>query len=210
MLNSIKKSYPIEELKSFNNIEELKLFTMARHVEEKLVMVNANSFISRLKINIKILDIDVLYFNSDFLYGPSDLLIFYVKREILENIEPYEQGGDMIKKVTLLKSNFAEPPYKFEAGTPNISSILSLTPSVKFIKKHLHELDELFVSCYLNLSNITTISINDLNKTIKFLDRDREIKEILKKEKIDIEDKLQLSIYNDREDINKIINILRG
>ncbi len=209
LLNSIRKVYLIEELKNFKNIEELKLFTMAKHVDEKLVMVNANSFISRLKINIKILDIDVLYINSDFLYSPNDLLIFYVKREILENIEPYEQGGDMIKKVTLHKSNFAEPPYKFEAGTPNIASILSLGPSVKFIKNHLHELDELFVSFYLNLSNIVNISINDLNKTIEFMDKNQEIREIFKKEKIDIGDKLQLSIYNDREDIDRVINILK-
>ncbi len=86
------------------------------------------------------LDIDVQKMNSDFfacsshkLFGPTGVGVLYGKKEILEAMPPFQGGGEMIKDCTFPKTTYADLPYKFEAGTPNIADVVAFKPALDFI-----------------------------------------------------------------------------
>ncbi len=88
------------------------------------------------------LDIDVQKMNADFfafsghkLYGPTGAGVLYGKRYLLEAMPPFQGGGEMIKEVSFGKTTYADLPYKFEAGTPNIADIIVLKTAIDFVNK---------------------------------------------------------------------------
>ena len=93
------------------------------------------------------------------MYGPTGIGILYGKKEILEKMEPYQGGGDMIKSVTFEKTIYNDIPHIFEAGTPNIVGAIGLAKAIEFIenitieKIEKHEMD---------LLNYATEKINSI------------------------------------------------
>ncbi len=69
------------------------------------------------------------------MYGPTGTGVLFGKKNILENMIPYQGGGDMIKEVRFEKTTFNDLPYKFEAGTPNIVGVIGLSEAVKYINE---------------------------------------------------------------------------
>jgi cysteine desulfurase/selenocysteine lyase len=105
------------------------------------------------------MDCDFLAFSAHKLYGPTGLGVLYGKRRILEDMPPYQGGGEMIKEVSFAKTTFNEIPFKFEAGTPNIADVIAFQKALEFIstigKKDIknHE-DELLNYAASKLSEI--------------------------------------------------------
>ncbi len=100
------------------------------------VLIDAAQSISQTEINVQQLDCDFLVFSAHKLYGPTGLGVLYGKHEILENMPPYQLGGEMIDRVSLVTpTTFNDLPFKFEAGTPNIAAVIAFNKAIDFVKK---------------------------------------------------------------------------
>ena len=104
------------------------------HQNDIRIMIDGAQAVQHMKVNVVDLDVDFYCFSGHKMYGPTGIGILYGKREILEKMEPYQGGGDMIKSVTFEKTIFNDIPHIFEAGTPNIVGAIGLAKAVEFIE----------------------------------------------------------------------------
>lgn len=91
--------------------------------------------IQHLPIDVKSLNIDFLSFSSHKMYGPMGVGVFWGKTELLNEMNPYLYGGEMIKEVHLDRFTVNELPYKFEAGTPNVADVIGLGTAINYIQE---------------------------------------------------------------------------
>ena len=89
--------------------------------------------VSHFKVDVQALDADFYVFTGHKLYGPTGIGVLYGKERLLEEMPPYQGGGDMIKSVTFEKATYNALPYKFEAGTPNIAGAIGLAAAVDYV-----------------------------------------------------------------------------
>lgn len=102
------------------------------------------------KVDVQAWDVDFFTLSSHKMYGPTGLGVLYGKRSRLEELPPYQGGGEMIATVTMQESTYADIPHKFEAGTPHIEGIIGFGAALDFINElgieaiaaHEHELLE--------------------------------------------------------------------
>ena len=80
------------------------------------------------------MDCDFFVFSGHKIFGPTGIGILYGKEQILDEMPPYQGGGDMIKSVSFEKTTFNELPFKFEAGTPNIVGGIALGSAIEYIE----------------------------------------------------------------------------
>jgi cysteine desulfurase/selenocysteine lyase len=85
-------------------------------------------------VNVQDLDCDFLAFSGHKLLGPTGVGVLYARPDILENMEPFHGGGEMIGSVTMEKSTWNEIPWKFEAGTPNIAQVIGLGAAIEYVQ----------------------------------------------------------------------------
>ncbi len=88
-----------------------------------------------IPIDVKDIDCDFYVFSGHKLYGPSGIGILFGKNEIINEMDPYQTGGEMIDYVSIQKSTFSKAPNKFEAGTPNIVGAIGLGAAIDFINE---------------------------------------------------------------------------
>lgn len=100
---------------------------------EMIVVVDAAQAVAHMPIDVQDWDCDFLAFSAHKLYGPTGVGVLYGKRQRLEALPPYMGGGDMIRQVSLTTTTFNDIPYKFEAGTPNISGVIALAEAIQFV-----------------------------------------------------------------------------
>lgn len=98
-----------------------------------LVLIDGAQSIQHMPIDVRGLDCDFFAFSGHKVFGPTGVGILYGKKEILNNLPPYQGGGDMIKKVTFERTTYNDLPHKFEAGTPNIAGGIGLGTAFEFI-----------------------------------------------------------------------------
>lgn len=106
------------------------------HLVGAKVLIDAAQSVAHLEVDVQALDADFLVFSSHKLFGPTGLGILYGKKEILEEMPPYQGGGEMIKEVSFDGTTFNELPYKFEAGTPNIADVVAFDKVFDFLEKY--------------------------------------------------------------------------
>ena len=106
----------------------------AAHAVGALCLVDACQSIVHQATDVKELDCDFLAFSGHKLYGPTGIGVLYGKHKLLAAMPPYQTGGDMVRKVTLEHTDFAEPPARFEAGTPAIAEAVGLGAAVKYVQ----------------------------------------------------------------------------
>ena len=88
-----------------------------------------------IKVDVQDLGCDFYVFSGHKVYGPSGIGVLYGKSDILNELDPYQTGGEMIDYVSIEKSTYANIPHKFEAGTPNIVGAISLGYALDFVEK---------------------------------------------------------------------------
>lgn len=103
------------------------------HAAGALVFVDGAQSTVHLDIDVQAMDCDFFAFSSHKLYGPTGIGALYGKKHLLEAMPVFQGGGEMIKEVTLEKTTFADLPYKFEAGTPNIADTVALKTAIDFV-----------------------------------------------------------------------------
>jgi cysteine desulfurase/selenocysteine lyase len=110
-----------------------EIVSLIREHSKAKILIDAAQSAPHCKLDVVELDLDFLAFSAHKLYGPTGLGILYGKEELLNEMPPLFGGGDMIDQVTLNKTTYNELPYKFEAGTPNISAILGLGSALDYL-----------------------------------------------------------------------------
>ncbi|WGH25190.1 MAG: aminotransferase class V-fold PLP-dependent enzyme [Candidatus Shikimatogenerans bostrichidophilus] len=100
-----------------------------------LILLDGAQSIAHIPIDVQKLNIDFFVFSAHKIYGPTGLGILYGKKNILKKLNKYQVGGSMVKYVSLKKTTYLDLPSILEAGTPNISSIISFYYVIKFIEK---------------------------------------------------------------------------
>ncbi|MBK2110086.1 aminotransferase class V-fold PLP-dependent enzyme [Francisella tularensis] len=98
-----------------------------------IVLVDGAQAVIHTKVDVQDLDCDFFVFSGHKLYGPTGVGILYGKYELLKQLPPYNYGGDMVDEVTIAKTTFALPPYRFEAGTPNIVEAIGLGRAIEYV-----------------------------------------------------------------------------
>jgi len=118
-------------LGTINPIKEIIDFAHAKNVP---VLVDGAQSIPHIKVDVQALDADFLVFSGHKIYGPTGVGVLYGKRKWLEQMPPYQGGGEMIQTVSFEKTTFNELPYKFEAGTPDFISTVGLATALEYVE----------------------------------------------------------------------------
>ncbi|MBU2615633.1 MAG: cysteine desulfurase, partial [Nanoarchaeota archaeon] len=116
-------------------VNNINLLTNAAKSVGALTLVDAAQSVHCKKIDVKKMGCDFLVFSSHKMLGPTGLGILYGRTNLLEKMAPFNFGGGMIKKVSLDDSTFAEPPQKFEAGTPNIAEAIAVGEAISYLQE---------------------------------------------------------------------------
>ena len=103
------------------------------HARNVPVVVDGAQAAPHLKIDVQELDCDFYTLSGHKMYGPMGIGVLYGKRELLEAMPPYQGGGDMISSVTFEKTLYNKLPYKFEAGTPDVSGAIGLGAAIDYM-----------------------------------------------------------------------------
>ena len=128
----ISLNHVSNSLGTVNPVEEL---IQKAHQNNVRIMIDGAQAVQHMKVNVTDLDVDFYCFSGHKMYGPTGIGILYGKKEILDKMEPYQGGGDMIKSVTFEKTIYNDVPHIFEAGTPNIVGAIGLGKAIDFIEK---------------------------------------------------------------------------
>ena len=117
-------------LGTINNVKEIIKYA---HKKGAIVIVDASQSIPHMKIDVQDLDADFLVFSGHKMFAPLGIGVLYGKRELLNRMNPFLMGGDMIEYVYEQKTTFAPLPNKFEAGTQNVEGVVGLGAAIDYI-----------------------------------------------------------------------------
>lgn len=98
------------------------------------VAVDGAQSVPHIRVNVQELGADFYAFSGHKIYGPTGIGVLYGRKELLEQMPPYQGGGEMIKRVTFEKTTYNELPYKFEAGTPDYVGSIALASALDYVQ----------------------------------------------------------------------------
>jgi cysteine desulfurase/selenocysteine lyase len=105
------------------------------HRQNAVVVVDGAQAVPHLAVDVQALDCDFYVFSGHKIYGPTGIGALYGKATLLEQMPPYQGGGDMISSVTFEKTTYNKIPHKFEAGTPHIAGVIGLGAAITYVKQ---------------------------------------------------------------------------
>ncbi|MCG6187410.1 aminotransferase class V-fold PLP-dependent enzyme [Maribellus maritimus] len=117
-------------LGTINPVEKI---VQIAHQKNVPVFIDGAQAVQHIPVDVQKLDADFYAFSAHKMYGPNGVGVLYGKRKWLDEMPPYQGGGEMISEVSFEKTTFNEIPYKFEAGTPNITSVVAFGSAIDLI-----------------------------------------------------------------------------
>ena len=117
-------------LGTVNPVHEL---TAAAHDAGAIVLIDGAQAALHLPLDVQALNCDFYAFSSHKIFGPTGVGVLYGKRSLLEELPPWQGGGEMIERVTIEQTTYNQPPYKFEAGTPNIAGVIGFGAALDYL-----------------------------------------------------------------------------
>jgi cysteine desulfurase/selenocysteine lyase len=120
---------------ALGTVNPIKKIIEKAHAFEAAVLIDGAQSCSHLKPDMQELDADFYVTSAHKMYGPTGVGILYGKEKWLHKLPPYQGGGEMIKEVTFEKTTYADLPYKFEAGTPNISGGIAFGVAIDYLNR---------------------------------------------------------------------------
>jgi cysteine desulfurase/selenocysteine lyase len=119
---------------ALGTINPVKTIIEKTHAFGAVVLVDGAQSTVHLDIDVQDLDCDFFVLSSHKIYGPTGVGVLYGKKHLLESMPPYQGGGEMIKEVYFDNITYADLPYKFEAGTPNIADTVAFKAALDFTR----------------------------------------------------------------------------
>jgi cysteine desulfurase / selenocysteine lyase len=120
-------------------IKPIRRITEIAHARGARVLVDGAQAAPHLDIDVQAMGCDFYALSGHKMYGPTGIGVLYGRSELLEEMPPYQGGGDMIASVSFEKTVYNRPPYKFEAGTPNLAGAVGLGAALDFLAGLGHE-----------------------------------------------------------------------
>jgi len=120
---------------ALGTINPVATIIAAAHGQGIPVLLDAAQAVQHMEVDVQQLDVDFLAFSSHKLYGPTGFGILYGKEEWLNQLPPYQGGGEMIKTVSFEKTTYNDLPYKFEAGTPDMAGSVGLGAAIDYVRE---------------------------------------------------------------------------
>lgn len=144
-------------------INPIKELTDLAHEKGAIVVVDGAQAVGHFPIDVAELNVDFYAFSGHKMFAPTGIGVLYGKKDLLDKMPPYRLGGEMIANVTREGATWAEVPYKFEAGTPNIAGAIGLGAAIDYlqsldfelIQKHEQELTSYALEKLKNVSGLT-------------------------------------------------------
>ena len=121
---------------ALGTVNPVREMTAAAHAAGALVLVDGAQAVPHFAVDVRELGCDFYAFSSHKAYGPTGVGALYGRLELLEEMPPYQGGGEMIRSVTFEKTEYAPPPAKFEAGTPDIVGAIGLAAALDYLDGH--------------------------------------------------------------------------
>ena len=119
---------------ALGSVNPVKEIIDAAHARGIPVLLDGAQAAPHVEVDVRELDCEFYALSGHKMFGPTGIGILYGKRTLLEEMPPYQSGGDMIKSVSFDKTIYNDLPYKFEAGTPNIADSIGLGAAVRYLK----------------------------------------------------------------------------
>lgn len=120
---------------ALGTINPIKKFISEAHQVNALTVIDGCQAMAHMSVDVQDLDADFYAFSAHKTYGPTGLGVLFGKAELLNKMDPFLGGGDMIKSVTFEETLIADIPHKFEAGTPPILNVIGFGESLRYIRK---------------------------------------------------------------------------
>ena len=164
-------SHVANSLGTINPIEEI--IEKCHRVGTK-VLIDGAQAASYISLNMEDLDADFYCFSAHKMYWPTGVGVLYGKEESLNELPPYQGGGEMIEEVSFEKTTYADLPHKFEAGTPNIAGVIAFKNAIDFISelgikniaKHIRDLLKYATSEILKIEGVKIYGTSEENSGI--------------------------------------------
>ncbi len=118
---------------SLGTVNNIRKIVEIAHEHDIRILIDGAQAVQHIPVNVKEIDADFYCFSGHKIYAPTGIGVLYGKKNLLDEMPPYQGGGDMIKSVTFEKTIYNEVPNKFEAGTPNISGAIGLGAAIDYI-----------------------------------------------------------------------------
>jgi cysteine desulfurase/selenocysteine lyase len=149
---------------TLGTINPAKELVKLAHDAGARVLIDGAQAVAHLPVDVQALECDFYCFSAHKIYGPMGDGVLFGKKEILEELPPYQGGGEMISEVTFGKTTFNELPFRFEAGTPNVAGALGLEAALHYIQsvgaEEMHQYEnELLLYATEKLSAIPGLTI---------------------------------------------------
>ena len=130
---------------AFGTVNPIAEMTRAAKAAGAIVLIDAAQSIAHLPTDVQSIDADFLVFSGHKIYAPTGIGILWGRKNLLEELPPWQGGGEMIKEVTFDHTTYNDPPFKYEAGTPNIEGAITLAAAIDYVNRigldkiHAHE-----------------------------------------------------------------------
>src|SRR5690606_16613156 len=119
---------------ALGTISPVAELTAQAHAAGALGLIDGAQAVAHLTVDVQASGCDFYAFSGHKLYGPTGIGALYGRAELLAAMPPWQGGGDMIRTVAFDGSSFAEPPQRFEAGTPNIAGAVGLAAAIDYVQ----------------------------------------------------------------------------
>ena len=224
---------------TYGTINDVRRIIDIAHKHNIPVLIDGAQSIAHTEVDVRKLGADFFVFSGHKIYGPNGIGVVYGRKEILEKMQPWQGGGNMIKDVTIERTEFNNPPARFEAGTPNVADAIGLGAALDYVRhigihnieQHEHWLTE-YAREQLGLIHGLTILGNPKNRVsvVSFVIDGIPVPEVgtlLDKEGIavraghhcaqpalralgyEMSVRPTFAIYNTKEDVDKLVVALR-
>ena len=120
---------------SLGTINPVRDIVEMAHRRDVPVLIDGSQAVYHMPVDVQALGCDFYVFTGHKLYGPTGIGVLYGREALLEQMPPYQGGGDMIRSVTFEKTTYADLPHKFEAGTPHIAGAVGLGAAVDYVQR---------------------------------------------------------------------------
>lgn len=136
MLNEKTRIVAVNHVSNtLGTVNPIRLIVDIAHSHGIPVLVDGAQAISHFAVDVQKLGCDFYCFSGHKMYGPMGVGVMYGREELLEQMPPYQGGGEMIKDVTFERTTYNELPFKFEAGTPAVGDVLGLHSAIRFMQQ---------------------------------------------------------------------------